>query len=190
MDTDCLTTTGIVGIKGGTYTSKVIPLSGSVPQAFLMDCTHDNESPLSKRTAEDALATGALVTFARAAVGSTRGFDDLYPKLLDVVHETRKYELYESGTENGIGGIKRLLNHLHTEMVLNGGDEGHFSQEGDVSTPPDFPFAGADILFWKYIMAHRVNPVTHQGYLLIARTAFHPGPKSAGDSAFIPLRLF
>ncbi|KAM0756163.1 glycoside hydrolase family 13 protein [Meredithblackwellia eburnea MCA 4105] len=169
MDTDCLTTASTVGIKGGFYGARIIPLPGSVPHAFLMDCTHDNESPLSKRTAEDALPTGALVTFARAAVGSNRGFDDLYPKLLDVVSEERHYELYESGKENGIGEVKRLLNHLHTEMVLNDGLEGHFSQEGD------------------YITAHRVNPVTHQGYLLVAHTAIHSGPK---DRGFInPIRL-
>ena len=134
MDTDCLTTASSVQINGATYSAHIVPLAGSAPHAFLMDCTHDNESPLSKRTAEDALPTGALVTFAHAAIGSNRGFDDLYPKLLDVVKEERKYELYPSGKENGIGEIKRLLNHLHTEMILDGGEEGHFSQDGDVSS--------------------------------------------------------
>lgn len=96
-----------------------------------MDITHDNESPLSKRTAEDALSTGALVTFAKAAIGSNRGFDDLYPKLLDVVKENRRYEVPEK--EEGIAGVKRLLNHLHTECVLGKYVEGHFSQDGEVS---------------------------------------------------------
>lgn len=131
MDTDCLSERTTVEVKGVRKEAKLIPHPGSQPHAFLMDVTHDNESPLHKRTAEDALATGALVTFARAAVGSNRGFDDLYPKILNVVTETRQYE--KVAADAGIGAFKRLLNHLHTELVLNEGIEGHFSQEGDVS---------------------------------------------------------
>ncbi|GAA5919360.1 hypothetical protein JCM6882_000241 [Rhodosporidiobolus microsporus] len=159
MDTDCLSERTLVslGPKSAPRPAKLVPHPGSTPHAFLMDITHDNESPLSKRTAIDALPTGALVTFARAAVGSNRGFDDLYPKLLDVVGETRRYEVPAEGADAGIGGVKRLLNHLHTELVLDEGVEGHFSQEGE------------------YITAHRVNPVTHRGYLLVARTAFEEG---------------
>ncbi|GAA6064028.1 hypothetical protein JCM10212_004260 [Sporobolomyces blumeae] len=168
MDTDCLAEEATVEFNGQQLSAKVIPHAGSNPHAFLMDCTHDNESPLSKRTAEDALPTGALVTFARAAVGSNRGFDDLYPKLLDVVGETRKYEITQ--VEDGIGGVKRLLNHIHTELVLDEAVEGHFSQEGE------------------YITAHRVNPVTHKGYLLVARTAFESGGgQSKGDAPEIRL---
>ncbi|KAK4052230.1 bifunctional 4-alpha-glucanotransferase/amylo-alpha-1,6-glucosidase [Microbotryomycetes sp. JL221] len=168
MDTDCMSQLSTVKLEGKTRPCKIVPLAGSKPHAFLMDCTHDNESPLSKRTAEDALATGALVTFARAAVGSNRGFDDLYPHLLNVVSETRKYEV--TPVDSAIGGIKRLLNHLHTELVLDDGVEGHFSEEGE------------------YITAHRVNPVTHKGYLLVARTAFSQGGnKAKGDVA--PIRL-
>lgn len=133
MDTACLTELSTVTLAGRTYPCHITPHPGSAPHAFLMDCTHDNESPASKRTAEDALPTGALVTLARSAIGSNRGFDDLYPRLLDVVSEERKYETYEG--ENGIGSVKRLLNHLHTEMVLDGCVEGHFHQEGDVSSP-------------------------------------------------------
>ncbi|KAI5477588.1 glycogen debranching enzyme, glycoside hydrolase family 13 protein [Pseudohyphozyma bogoriensis] len=168
MDTDCLSERSTITLKGRSFSAKIVPHSGSVPHAFLMDCTHDNESPLSKRTAEDALPTGALVTFARAAVGSNRGFDDLYPHLLDLVNEKRHYEIPKSPNE-GIGGIKRLLNHLHTELVLDDGVEGHFFQEGD------------------YITSHRVNPVTHKGYLLVAHTAFHSGSKARGSVA--PIRL-
>ncbi|GAA5860325.1 hypothetical protein JCM8547_003463 [Rhodosporidiobolus lusitaniae] len=168
MDTDCLSERTTVSFGSSTHQAKLVPHPGSVPHAFLMDITHDNESPLSKRTAEDALPTGALVTFGRAAVGSNRGFDDLYPKLLDVVGETRKYE--KVGAEEGIGGVKRLLNHLHTELVLGEGVEGHFSQEGE------------------YVTAHRVNPVTHKGYLLVARTAFSSGgSEDRGDAPTIRL---
>jgi len=98
----------------------------------MMDCTHDNETPSSKRTAEDALPTGALATFCWSAVGSTKGYDDLYPKLLSVVTEKRQYETYKTPDESGIGYVKRVMNHLHTEMALGGYVEGHLHQENDV----------------------------------------------------------
>jgi glycogen debranching enzyme len=134
MDTDCLTSpeelqspTG----KGPVRPCNVIPLQGSVPHALLFDLTHDNESPLHKRSAEDALSTGALVAFSHCAIGSNKGFDDLYPKLLDLVNETRHYEVDLSG-EAGIGRMKRLLNHLRMEMMQEGFSEGHVHQENEV----------------------------------------------------------
>src|SRR5258707_11702874 len=71
--------------KGPSRPAIVMPLQGSTPHAVMFDITHDNESPLDKRSAEDALSTGALVTFAYCGVGSNKGFDDLYPKLLNLV---------------------------------------------------------------------------------------------------------
>lgn len=136
MDSDCLTEKATIQIAGKTRPCSLIPLTGSKPHAFLMDCTHDNPSPASKRTAEDALPTGALVTFAWSAIGSNKGFDDLYAKLLDLVKDTRKYDVYDGPSSNGIGEVKRILNHLHTEMASAGFSEGHFHQEGDVSVMP------------------------------------------------------
>lgn len=99
----------------------------------MMDCTHDNEAPNDKRTPQDAMATGALVSFSYAAVGSTKGFDDFYGKLLDVVQESRHYEIYEDPEHpHSLGKVKRVLNHLHIEMALAGFSEGHWHQEGDV----------------------------------------------------------
>lgn len=132
MDRDCLTEKSTILYESHQRPCLVVPLAGSKPHAFLMDCTHDNESPLSKRTAQDALPTGALVGISASAIGSNRGFDDLYPKLLDVVSEERHYETYTDTTSSGIGAIKRLLNHLHTESALGNFGEGHFHQENDV----------------------------------------------------------
>jgi glycogen debranching enzyme len=105
----------------------------SKPHAFFYDVTHDNETPADKRTAEDALPTGALVTFTSAAIGSTKGFDDLYPKLLNLVSDNRKYEVSTADKENGIGRVKRVLNSLHRELATGGYVEGHVHQENDVS---------------------------------------------------------
>jgi hypothetical protein len=115
-------------------------LQGSSPHTIFYDVTHDNETPLDKRTAEDALSTGALVLFTSAAAGSVKGFDDLYPKLLNLVTDTRAYEVVEGNEGNsGIGKVKRVLNHLHQEMMIGGYVEGHVHQEGDVSIGPE-PF--------------------------------------------------
>lgn len=135
MDTACLTSPEDLPpstSKGPIRSCLVTPLQGSSPHALLFDLTHDNESPLHKRSAEDALSTGALVAFAGSAIGSNKGFDDLYPKLLDLVHDNRRYEIAKDGEDEGISMMKRVLNHLHTELVLGGYSEGHVHQENDV----------------------------------------------------------
>ncbi|KAF9525972.1 glycoside hydrolase family 13 protein [Crepidotus variabilis] len=156
--------------KGPVREAIVIPLNGSMPHALLYDLTHDNESPLDKRSAEDALSTGALAAFSACAVGSVKGFDDLYPKLLGLVQEKRLYEV--TGLENGSGiaKAKRLINELHFEMVLKGYVEGHVHQEND------------------YIVLSRVQPTTQKGYVLVAHTAFHTGSKDRGIIEPIKLR--
>lgn len=140
MDAACLTSMDELAPptgKGPSRPCAVVPLQGSMPHALLFDLTHDNESPMHKRSAEDALSTGALVSFAFSATGSVKGFDDLYPKLLNLVSESRKYEL---SAEGGISGVKRVLNHLHTEMMLGGFSEGHVHQENAVCATSRYPF--------------------------------------------------
>ncbi|KAL0067147.1 bifunctional 4-alpha-glucanotransferase/amylo-alpha-1,6-glucosidase [Marasmius tenuissimus] len=156
--------------KGPVRQAIVTPLNGDMPHALLYDLTHDNESPLHKRSAEDALSTGALVTFGACAIGSVKGFDDLYPKILNLVGEKRRYELSGLGKGSGIAPIKRVLNELHLEMVLNGYEEGHVHQEGE------------------YIILSRVQPSTQKGYLLVAHTAFNKGIKDRGFINPVKLR--
>ncbi|KDQ61755.1 glycoside hydrolase family 13 protein [Jaapia argillacea MUCL 33604] len=155
--------------KGPTRPCVVSEHYGSKPHALLYDLTHDNESYLDKRSAEDTLSTGALVTFSFSAIGSVKGFDDLYPKLLNLVQERRLYEVTNLERNSGIAKAKRLLNHLRMEMVLGGYEEGHVHQEND------------------YIVLHRVHPHTQKGYLLVAHTAFHKGSKDRGH--IDPIRL-
>jgi glycogen debranching enzyme len=119
--------------KGPTRPCTVIPHNGSAPHALFYDLTHDNETYSDKRSAEDALSTAALVAFSFCATGSVKGLDDLYPKLLDLVGERRKYELTELGEKSGIARAKRIVNALHTQMVLENYEEGHVHQENDVS---------------------------------------------------------
>ena len=118
--------------KGPVRSCRVTPLNGSLPHSLVYDATHDNESLLDKRSAEDALSTGALVTFSGSAIGSVKGFDDMYPKLLDLVSEKRRYELTGLGERSGIAQVKRVLNALRLEMIMGGFTEGHVHQENDV----------------------------------------------------------
>ncbi|PWY86908.1 glycogen debranching enzyme [Aspergillus heteromorphus CBS 117.55] len=153
------------GIDSGK--EKVSHIRPTPVQALFMDCTHDNEMPAQKRTAQDTLPNAALVAMCASAVGSVIGYDEIYPKLVDLVHEQRLYfsNFSESSTvglhtlEGGIGGIKKLLNELHTMMGVEGYDETHIHHDGE------------------YITVHRVHPRTRKGVFLIAHTSF-PGHDS------------
>ena len=140
-----------------------------------MDCTHDNEVPAQKRDARDTLPNAALVDICACATGSVMGYDEIYPRLLNIVHEKRIYSStysegeVEIGAGVGIGSVKKLLNHLHTVMGRDGYDETFIHHEGE------------------YITVHRVHPQTRKGYLLAAQTAF-PGYGS-GNGTLSPINL-
>ncbi|KAI8632263.1 glycoside hydrolase family 133 protein [Xylariaceae sp. FL1651] len=146
-------------------------------QALFMDCTHDNEVPAQKRDARDTLPNAALVCMCASATGSVMGYDEIYPKLVDLVNETRLYtsesstvkEIKTGGGKGGIGGVKKLLNQIHTLMGKDGYDETHIHHED------------------QYITVHRVHPESRKGYFLIAHTAY-PGYGN-GNGAFGSVRL-
>ncbi|KAK3335807.1 hypothetical protein B0T19DRAFT_19145 [Cercophora scortea] len=145
-------------------------------QALFMDCTHDNEVPAQKRDARDTLPNAALVSMCSSATGSVMGYDEIYPRLVEIVDETRTYTSESStnpvrvgGGKGGIGGVKKLLNQIHTLMGLDDYDETHIHHED------------------QYITVHRVHPGSRKGYFLIAHTAF-PGYGN-GNGAFKPVHL-
>lgn len=141
--------------------------------ALFMDCTHDNETPAQKRDARDTLSNAALVCMCSSATGSVMGYDDVYPKLIDLVNETRLYSSHSpqsNGTsKSGIGSVKKLLNQIHTLMGKDNYDETHIHHEGE------------------YITVHRVHPESRKGYFLIAHTAF-PGYGN-GRGSITPVHL-
>jgi len=149
--------------QGREIVHKIIP---SKIHALLMDCTHDNETPVQRRDGRDTLANSALVAMCASAAGSVFGMDELYPQLIELVHETRLYtspysklkpgESLRIGPSEGSGGVKRLMNQLHSIMAMDGYDESFVHQEGE------------------YITVHRLHPKSRKGYYLIAHTAF-PG---------------
>ena len=85
------------------------------------------------------------------AIGSVKGYDELFPHLLDLVNESKKYRIPES---EGIIPAKRLLNKLHHEMTLHEFTELHVHQDED------------------FITLHRINPTSQKGILLVLRCAF------------------
>ncbi|KAH7072927.1 glucanotransferase domain of glycogen debranching enzyme-domain-containing protein [Paraphoma chrysanthemicola] len=152
----------------GTLDGKPLPIIKRIKQspvhALFMDCTHDNETPAQKRDARDTLPTAALVAMCSCATGSVFGFDEVYPELIELVHEKRLYSSINStggpikaqAGEGGIGGIRKIINEIHVKMGKEGYTETYIHHDKE------------------YITVHRVNPHTRQGYFLIAHTAF-PG---------------
>ncbi|ETS87015.1 hypothetical protein PFICI_00843 [Pestalotiopsis fici W106-1] len=164
------------GVNGAT-TREIVRRVQAVPiQALFMDCTHDNEVPAQKRDARDTLPNAALVSMCSSATGSVMGYDEIYPKLVDLVNETRLYTSESSekavkvgGGKGGIGGVKKLLNQIHTLMGMDGYDETHIHHED------------------QYVTVHRVHPESRKGYFLIAHTAY-PGYGN-GNGAFNAVHL-
>jgi glycogen debranching enzyme len=107
FDERCRATPSLISYqKGPELPCLMIPVQSCIPHAIFMDCTHDNETPHQRRMAEDTLPNAAVVSMACCAIGSVRGYDELYPKLLDLVRENRRYRLLKDPLQCGIGESK------------------------------------------------------------------------------------
>lgn len=176
FEVDEASTTDTPGSKGNLSREIVKQIRPTPVHALFMDCTHDNETPAQKRDARDTLSNAALVSMCSSATGSVMGYDEIYPRLIDLVNEKRLYTSESSrappnGTtgSNGITGVKRLLNQIHTLMGQDAYDETHIHHED------------------QYITVHRVHPESRKGYFLIAHTAF-PGYGN-GRGSIAPIEL-
>ena len=131
-------------------------LTATPPHALFMDCTHDNEMPYQKRTVEDTLPNAALVALCSSAIGSVYGYDEIFPKLLNLVTETRTYEVKDG---DGISDIKTKLFEIRDDISKKSFDiedsEMHVHHDG------------------QYITFHRSDAKTGSGWYLIARMKFN-----------------
>ncbi|OAQ97566.1 hypothetical protein LLEC1_01209 [Akanthomyces lecanii] len=176
FEIDGVSTADTTSSKGNMSREIIKQIRPTPVHALFMDCTHDNETPAQKRDARDTLSNAALVSMCSSATGSVMGYDEIYPKLVDLVNDTRLYTSESSrsppgGTtgNNGIGGVKKLLNQIHTLMGKDSYDETHIHHED------------------QYITVHRVHPESRKGYFLIAHTAF-PGYGN-GRGSIAPVEL-
>ncbi|CAK1552429.1 unnamed protein product [Leptosia nina] len=159
----------------------IVPAVPSVAHAMLLDQTHDNPSPVSKRSLFDLLPSAALVAFAACATGSTRGYDDLVPHHIHVVDEERLYPAWADGdeppeasvkVEDGLLAARLALNQLHRQMATDGYTEVFVDQMDE-----------------DVVAVTRHHPVSRKSVILVAYTAFRSPNPSAGPRQLRPLRF-
>uniref|UniRef100_A0A0K2SWV7 Glycogen debranching enzyme n=1 Tax=Lepeophtheirus salmonis TaxID=72036 RepID=A0A0K2SWV7_LEPSM len=141
---------------------KLRPLVPSMAHAVLFEQTHDNPSPIEKRSVYDSLTSGGLIAMACCATGANRGVDELVPHHIHVVNETRTYD---TNTETGMIKIKKLLNELHWKLGVEGFNECYVDQ-----MDPDV------------VAITRHNKITHESIVMVAHTAFGSTPNLVSKS--------
>uniref|UniRef100_A0A915IDV4 4-alpha-glucanotransferase n=1 Tax=Romanomermis culicivorax TaxID=13658 RepID=A0A915IDV4_ROMCU len=169
------------GVPVGAFIQKnERPLTPAIAHAIFMDLTHDNQCPIKTRTVYDLLPTAALVSSACCAVGSNRGYDELVPFHVDVVHENRLYTKWtdnarpsdgEVNLSSGVIAARRAINELHWQLGAEGYNEIYVDKMTD-----------------DVIAVTRHNPKTRQSVVIVASTCFSPQRISA-DRAIYPKPL-
>lgn len=168
---------------GAFIQKNVRPLTSCIAHAMFMDLTHDNPSPIKKRTIYDLLPTAALVSSACCSVGSNRGYDEFVAYHIHVVDEERLYckwsdeEKLREGEVNMMSGIiaaRRMINDLHWEMGAEGFNEIY-----------------VDKMTEDVIAVTRHNPKTRQSVVIVASTCFSPSRIQGGRGSYPkPLHIF
>ncbi|KAF7260333.1 hypothetical protein EG68_02500 [Paragonimus skrjabini miyazakii] len=146
----------------------------SVAHALVYDQTHDNPSVAEKHCVYDFLPLAGLNAILCCAIGSTRGYDELVPHNIDVVHETRPYAKWPDivNRQTGLIEIKSILNEMHTWLSSQGFTETFVDQ------------CSANV-----IAVTRICPETRESVILVAHTAFNYDVVHQGRVDFKPIEL-
>ena len=129
--------------------------------ALFYDWTHDNPSPVERRSVEDMLPSAGLVAMAACGVASSRGYDELVPHHIHVVAEQRPYcgwSQLGGGTEAAMVEARRELSALHTRLAGEGFSEVFVDQKN------------RDV-----VAVTRHCPQTRRSVIMVAHTHFFPG---------------
>ncbi|XP_061377922.1 glycogen debranching enzyme [Danaus plexippus] len=163
---------------GSFFTPQVTRAQPQVAHALFLDLTHDNPSPIDKRSVFDLLPSAALVSMASCAIGSTRGYDELVPHHIHVVDEARLYAEWEEGEGEGVNAstgliaARRALNDLHLHLAASGYSEVYVDQ------------MDADV-----VAVTRHEPHSRKSVILVAFTAFKAPDESSTGRYVKPLRF-
>jgi len=158
--------------KWASNTQKIAPTTA---HALFMDWTHDNPSPVEKKSVQDMLPSAALVSMAACSVGSNRGYDELVPHHIHVVSEDRPYAGWSAlGDSTGMISARRELNMLHQKLAKEGYSEVFVDQ------------MNRDV-----VAITRHSPTDRRSAIMVAFTHFFPGNvmQSAGLKLEVEGRL-
>ncbi|KAL7074694.1 hypothetical protein ACQ4LE_006062 [Meloidogyne hapla] len=141
---------------GAFHPKSIRPAPCDVAHALFYDQTHDNPSPIQKRTVYDCLPTAAMCSATCCATGTVRGYDEFFPKHINVVNETKLYHKWSKNNfKEGMFNARRILNDLHYKLWNDGYTQTFVDQINEDITA---------------ITRH--NPTNNHSILLIANTCF------------------
>lgn len=149
-------------------------LAPSIAHALFMDLTHDNPSPVEKRSIFDLIPSAGLVSMACCATGSNRGYDELVPHHIHVVDEERQYQEWGKHVDKstGIVAVKEAFNLLHGGLATRNFDQLFVDQ-----MHPDI------------VAVTRHSTLNRETVVLVAHTAFNYPSPWAGPTGVRPLRV-
>ncbi|CAF3932255.1 unnamed protein product [Rotaria sordida] len=146
-----------IGSFNKCKTRQLLP---SKPYSWFYDQTHYNSSLIERRSVEDLLPRSACLAMAYSSTGSNRGYDELIPHHIDLVHETRFYAKWgyqhkQINDKTAMIYIKKVLNKLHIDLAQQG-----------------FTQLMVDQLSRSVLLITRYNPESDKSVLLIGHTSF------------------
>ena len=194
-----VTTAGKVPL--GTFVTRQTDwlISQRCTPTILFDQSHDDASPLQRRTYLDPLPSAAVVLASSSAVGSNRGYDELVPRTISVISETRLYRKWRSEADSkctdghGLAVTAMKSDVSHTET---GGE----SSMVDFSTGliavrralnelhvrlavEGFDEVAAEMLDEDIVVVTRRCAATQTAVVTVAHTAFHTCHSTAAGDA-------